>query len=578
MLTSINTLNPVLAEVSSKMDTLTHRVHTIALEENYMVNNSNKIEQAIDKIANRVGLEILDNAFIGKLRHKLPAFRLGDGYNTFQIEKAKIIMSALITQYLIDSGEFTTREEMIVETIDGKKTFRKERFIVFNREVSYKDLLDGIEETAGELRTKSISSKVGSKPIKYGSLQKEHARRLHSQAFKLSDIASKELLLKGYSLTRGYQSVLSGNTSEDPILMKRRFNTYAEAIMDLQYLDKLYLTTWYDSRTRMYYDLQLEGIRPQGKLWETLMIDAHTPYLIDEDGAKELVHLIMVTLEGRMTIEEAQPLFEADKAGILEHIKNLNPAAIEYTDRETIDIFGEMLLLKKLRKAYIQYVNGEPTHYIFGKDLTNSGVGIAGNAFKSELMAHAGNYGGANYAVDSHTEFAKGYGLARNLIKTAHTGLLHGSTFKSMADELHSAIKATRASDLTKEHGLELGIEKLEEEIAHINTAFVKEAAIKSYGIEVLNIDTIASWGGSIINNNSTTLLWTMLDGWKAQSTAYMEKVKMDIYVVSSVNKSGYAKWTITSDMPLICDTKGRPVYGTEDKVTVKKRGLYARS
>lgn len=584
MFSKIGELKEVFATIGEKMDTLTRRVHTIALDEGYLVKHADKLEVVVDKIGDKAGLEILDSAFIGKLRHKLPPFQIGAGFNKYQVEKAKIIMATLIAQYLLETEKLQSRIETKTSMVEGELKFRRERFIVFGREMQYKDLLTGVEEEDGVLGSKMINSKVGSKPIKYNGQQKAFARRLHSQAFKVSDICSKELLLKGYELSKGYQSVLKGNTSEDPKLMKRRYNTYAETVMDLAYLEKFYLTTWYDSRTRMYYDLQLEGIRPQGKLWETLMLDIVEPYLINKDGYKELVHIMMVTLEGRMTMKEARKRFEADRESILTSIKALRPQDLVYKDKDTLEEFGEMLLLKKLRKAYLDYKSNTPSHYIFGKDLTNSGVGIAGNAFRAEKMMYAGNYGGTvDKAVDSHTQFAEGYGLERNLIKSAHTGLLHGSTFKSMAVELQQAVKMIKVDDLVAKHGLDKGIKLAEKAVEYITEDYVKQTSLKTYGVECLNIDTIASWGGAILDNENTSLLWTMMDGWKAQSTAYMERVPLTIYTVSTINKSGYSQHAITADMPIILTSTGGQVYSKKNKapnskkgVTTKKRGLFA--
>jgi len=79
-----------------------------------------------------------------------------------------------------------------------------------------------------------------------------------------------------------------------------------------------------------------------------------------------------------------------------------------------------------------------------------------------------------------------------------------------------------------------------------------------------------------VLFNHDTSLMWNTLDGLKAQSTAYMEKVPVTLYVVSEASDSGYAKWNITCDLPIVISRRGELVYGKESGAVTKKRGLYA--
>ena len=575
MFTNLTNLITPFKAIESKMDLVTKTVHQLVIEGNFMSSNSRKIETTIQHMIDTAGLEVLDKAFVGKLRHKLPHLPMA-GFNKFQKAKAQLIFSAILVQFLIEEEVIRTRDEVkSMINNDGKKIFTKERFLVFNSEVSIKNLLADIEFVPAVLRDKSTKIKAGGKEVKYGSAQKAMLRGLASHAFKLSDYTSKDILLHGYTLSQGYKSTMAGKSQEHPILAKRRYLSYANAIMNIRTIGEFYLTNWFDSRNRMYYHLNLEGIRPQGKLWETLMIDSATPYIINEVGYKHLIHILMVTLEGRMTAIEAMDKFTEQH---LITAESIDPLA--QTDE---DDFGDAILLNKLAMAHEQYMRAEPCNFIFGKDLTNSGVGIAGNSFHSPQMMNAGNYGGTNEAVDSHNMYAKGYGLARNLIKSAHTGLLHGSTFKTMTEMLRETITTSKLDDHKKIHGefksrkdLEAVEASIEASLDYLTPKYVKDASLSSYGAEVLNIDAIASWGGDIIANNDTTLMWTTADGWKAQSTSYMEKVPLTLYIVSSKTKSNYATWNLTSDMPLIVSARGELIYGKEDGVVVKKRGLFA--
>jgi hypothetical protein len=557
-------------EVAPKMDSLNRHVHELVLSEQYLVGKSRKIQRAIKSVLGQIDGKMIDKAVLGKLSYKLPKVLLQGTWSEADKVIATKITAGIILQYLIDSEYIKTHTELNVMHVDGKKVFRRERFIMLDNDIDPKELLRGLHERGGVVMSKGPKVKVGGKPLKHTAEQKQLLSRMAEWRFRLSDVATKELLLKFYSLGDGYQSTLAGKSMEDPIMMKKRYNNYADTIMGLQG-KTFHFSVWLDARTRLYYDMTLEGLSPQGKLFETLLIDIVEPYMINEDGYKELVHIMMVTLRGRMTMDEALKQFEADTVGILDTIYD-----IDLMSATSKDEMGEWLLLKKLTKAYVAYKQGKPCYYIFGKDLTNSGLGVAGCAFKSEKMMLAANYGGVADVKDSHAEYARSFGLTRSEIKSLHTGLLHGSTFKAMAEDLVAKIKKDKFEWYTDKYGIDGAEDKFMEDYSYIDAQFIKNNSIEAYGVEVLNIDTIATWGGSVINNRNTSLMWNTLDGWKAQSTAYMERVPVTLYVVSTTTQSGYAKWNITCDLPIVISRKGELVYGKEDGAIVKKRGLYA--
>ena len=557
-------------KVAPKMDALNKQVHELVLDGSYLVGKSKKITRAIDTVLSSIDGKMIDKAVLGKLSYKLPRVILPGEWNEADKVIATKITAGIILQHMIDSHYVKTHTELVVNTVDGKKQFKRERYILLDNVIESKDLLRGLHTKAGVVMSKGPKVKVGGKQIKYTADQKGMLGLMASWEFTLSDVASHELLSKYYELGKGYKSVMSGKSNEDPILMRARYGRYADAIMDLRGT-KFHFSTWLDARTRLYYDMVLEGLSPQGKLFETLLIDIAEPYMINEDGYKELVHILMVILRGRMTIEEAVELFEADVDAVLNEVYDLDLLVATSQDE-----LGEWLLLKKLVSAYAMYKQGKPCHYIFGKDLTNSGLGVAGVAFKSEKMMIAANYGGTPDVKDSHAEYAKGFDMDRNDIKSLHTGLLHGSTFKAMATDLVAKIKADKFEDYIQQYGLDKAEEAFEADFGYIDETFIKNSSVEAYGIEVLNIDAIASWGGAVINNHDTSLMWNTLDGWKAQSTAYMQKVPVTLYVVSEASDSGYARWNITCDLPIVISRKGELIYGKDTGAVTKKRGLYA--
>ena len=317
---------------------------------------------------------------------------------------------------------------------------------------------------------------------------------------------------------------------------------------------KFYLSGFYCGRKRWYYDAsRLEGARPQGSLGEVLMIDSAVPFILNEDDAEVLRHIIYVTLHGRTSIENANKKF-SDKD--LETAINADPLSAE-----KLGEFDELLLLRKAGEAYRDYLAGEPNHSLFGLDFTNSGLMMAGVSFHSKEMMKAANLGALKTVHDSHTDFGKAYGLPleRDVVKKMHTALLHGGTERALKAEIEAA------TDL------------------EISTRQIKEANEAAYGDCVRNITTIADWGTMIVGNNQNILRWTMPDGWRASSEASMDNVPVRITVPSARHKELYSTYVITANMPLKHDRNGVPIFSRETvmdgkkyKVKIKTRGLYA--
>jgi hypothetical protein len=366
-------------------------------------------------------------------------------------------------------------------------------------------------------------------------------------------------LSKGYSLKIDWdrKKDSDGNKlSEDPIVKKKRYMMYADKIVNnVKRFPKFYLSGKYDHRDRFYYDAAvLEGMRPHGKLWETLMIDAAEPFELTEVDLRVLRHIIYVTLYGRTTLEKANEKWA--ETDYLEAVA-ADPMAAT-TEKE----FGQYILLNKAAEAMDCYVRGDKSTFMFGYDFTNSGLMMSGIAFRSKEMLKAANLGNHKTVYDSHEEFGKAYGLdlPRDAIKKLHTALLHGGTAKTLAKEL--AIVRDDDSFTAED---------------------VVEANERAYGACVRNIDTIASWGTLVTGNRQSVLRWTMPDGFKAASQAHMDGVPVRCYVASARHKENYNSYVVVSKMPLIEDKNGFPIYdkdtqldGVHYPVKVKKRGLFA--
>ena len=535
----LNTMATVVAFECCKEEfqPLNREVHEAVLYGEYLSKYSDTIKEAVEQLASRHP-ELLMQDFIGKLRFKLPTIDLAISQEFYK-EEAKWIVSALVTSILIDSEEVTCRKD--INRMDTGK-FRTEYWLQLHGELDPKYLLDGLYEDAGVVDQRVVDgTKLSGKDMAF-------LADMSSMAFKLSDVASSELILKGYSLMQDYNS---SSYSEHRLTKEERYKSYIPVIIDtIGSLGKFYLSMKYDSRGRMYYIFQLAGLRPQGKLWETLLIDAAEPKIISDKGADHIKHIIYTVRYGRSSLVKAVTSFTDDDLIWAESV-NLLDDSLVFVDksRKELDEFGERLLVHKCALALRMYEQGIPCNYIFGKDLTNSGLMMAGAGFNSSKMQVSSNIGGTLIAHDSHMDFAKAYGiehLPRINIKEVHTALLHGSTNKTLVKEL-----AKVGTDIT------------------LSEAY--EDNIKAYGEEVTNIDLIASWGTMSVGNLDNKLKWVTSDGFKASHKAVVPSCTLEFRIASAQTSSGYRTISVQSDMPALFDPKGFPVYdGT------KTRGLFA--
>jgi len=536
-----------------KMEHLTRCVHEYVLSDAYLdrPGKAKQILKGIGKIA-AVNKELLLQSFVGKLRFKLPSLHLDGKLSLFERERAKLIAAGIVTNVLLDSGVYGIREEVEAITVNGQKKFKKFLYIQLGGE-PVRDYYKGIHLEPGVVSQTSVGS---------WSLTKEQRLFLFDVAsvpYKIWDGCTDELLMKGYSLKVDWGKKVDSKgrkLSEDPICKTNRFRVYSDKIVNhVKRFPKFYLSMKYDDRYRVYYDAAvLEGIRPHGKLWETLMIDSAEPFKLLGDDERVLKHLIYVTLHGRVTIDKAN-----EKFSDLDYF-----AASECNPLDAVDekAFGEAILLNKAATALDDYAADRSSTFMFGYDFTNSGLMMAGLSFHSKEMMKAANLGNHKTVYDSHTEFGKAFGidLPRKEVKKIHTALLHGGTNKTLLEQI---------------------VQHLPE--GTYTESFVQEATERAYGECVRNITSIADWGTIAVGNRQSVLRWTMPDGFKACSRAHMEGVPVRCYSASARHKEGYTAYTVVSNMPLVEDKNGFPVYdknteldGVPYKVKVKKRGLFA--
>jgi hypothetical protein len=329
-----------------------------------------------------------------------------------------------------------------------------------------------------------------------------------------------------------------------------------------------------DGRGRQCYRAsRLYGLRPGGKLAETQFLDRAFGKVLTESAADHIKHIIYTLRHGKYSVKHALRHWSVED---LAWAWNQDPMCVlvpdvEYSEstrqvyRKAEAAFGEALLALKCAKALEQYDRGEPCHYLFGKDLTNSGLIMAANCFKSPEMLQGANMMGKQRVADSHMQFGVAHGiehLSRGEIKDIHTPLLHGSSVFTIVKKLHEHVDNPEDFDVENVH----------------------QHNVDAYGEEVDNIETIADWGRRAVSNQQNVLKWRMPDGFVACHQAMMERTPFSVFAASTrVKGKPYKEYKLVATMPLSLDRKGVPVFGRENVTTasnkgvnVKVRGLFA--
>lgn len=534
--------------------------HEQVLETTWLEDNSKKLARIYLKFMHKYD-KLAIESFEGKLELKLPAVKYPEGMSNGDKAMVRHTVAALFIELLIDNGMLVTETKLT-----GKGKFTKVRTnVLFNGVGEEHDLLEGICVEPGEM----IQTHVGHQRL--SSDFKWMLSRIGSMAFKISDDFTVDMLQHGFKLSAEYNSE---SRHEKRVRRKFRHDTANVAAFNrLKHMSRFYMPMFFDDRGRLYYYFsRLFGVRPQGKLWETTAIDRYEPKLLDESAVKHIKHIIYTILHGKFSVDHAVRHFKASHWG---YAATIDPMEVEVPDvpykgnerayRKAEQEFGERILLNKCAKALQMAENGEPCPYMFGKDLTNSGLIMAANSFRSEKMLRGANMLGLKKVADSHMQFGMAHKiehLPRVEIKDIHTPLLHGSS-------VHTIVK------------------KIQEHIDNpddFNDQNVHEHNIDAYGVEVDNIDMIAEWGECVVSNHRNILKWKTPDGFPACHKAVMERTPFSVYAASTrVKSKPFKEYKLMATMPVMFDAKHQPVYGREnttamsDKgVNVKTRGLFA--
>ncbi len=534
---------------------LENKILEIMLEGDYFNKRSKKIWSMIKDVSGLAD-EMTQSAFVGELANRIQPPIDTRKYDEYDVKLSKRISADVVYKLLIHDNGYKRRSEGRERMKDGRKIVTPIHYIQLGGKREKKDAFRGIEPMPGVVHQKDVEGfRLKPKFVEF------HCG-MASMPFKWSAYTTLELLQKQYELTLDYNN---DNCREGGTAKRDRKNKSAiEVFETLSAMDEIYLPTWFDYRGRLNYYAVVEGYNPHGKLCETLNIDMADPVYLDDVAVKHVKHIIYVLRHGRTSLEVALKKFsDAD----LEWARTRDPLdeklVFDGTDGP-LEELGYRMLANKAAQALELHANGFPCHYMFGKDLTNSGLIIAGTSFHSRPMMVPANVGGLKTVHDSHGDlnYDLGLGLDRKVFKKRISqGLFHGLALTTLGSILN---ELTKSEQYTKTR--------------------VKDLLSEAYGECILNIDTIASYGAMAVDSQCTRLRFTTPDGFQASHKAHFKHVPLSISTPCIYNKKHYSTVTIISSMPLAVDGKGFPIHSngegkgvfTKDGVEVHVRGLYA--
>jgi len=527
----------------SKLQTVPRVTHEDMIEGDYLTRNSRKIRRVVTKLIlkfNTLNLGSLQ----GKLMLKMPPVRCPEGMTIARKQEVQWNAAALLIEILLANG--------VVKSHTEQKSGSKElvTIITLGGKESPVDLLYGVCEEPGMM----VQERIGYQRLSPDF--KEMLRGIGSWRWKFSDYMTDDLIRHFYQLSAEYNSE---SKYERSVARHDRINIRnIQAIHRLRKMKFFYLPMFFDDRGRLYYYFsKVFGARPQGKTAEvTGCFDLYEPVQITDAGADHLKHIIYVLLHGKVSLSYAVKHFkEADlKAALESNPLDVEIPSVPYGDkgqnariyRKAESKFSDCVVLNKAGKALEMYREGVPCPYIFGKDLTNSGLMMAANSFLSEKMLRGCNCWGLARVADSHMQYGRAQGIAylpREEIKDVHTPLLHGSSSWSIAGVLTRLTGEEHTAESVDLHNQD------------------------AYGAEVSNISIITNWGVQIVSNFQNIFKWKTLDGFPACHKAVMKRVPFSVYAASprSNSKKAHIEYRVIAPMPVALDAKGKCVFGKEN-------------
>ena len=484
------------------------------------------IETTIVKLINSK-LEQELHTLIASLSYMLPSYGLDLG-NKYEEEAAKLSLATLIVRNL----SLQTEERITSHFVNGKKTYSTTQWI---KPLDYKEfeknLVEGIHTKPGVILKKYVRTKPGAKKVKLDKTLKFIARGIASMPMKLVDDLNGKILLEELLKGADYSYALKGDSSEHRLAMKARFTKYAE-LYDLmkERSNKLplYLSVFFDYRGRIYYDVPLSLLNPQHKLGKYVW-EANTPRKLSELDYKSLAFAIVSASE-RTSYENIVEKFESKEQFYYDELLKAEGLELVYN--------------KRLIKAVEDYREGNKSRFLIARDFTTGGLLHFSSGYTMERKSLAlSNLFNTNEVYDTHSAVAKAVSniacreIARNDAKVINQSLLAGAGMKSVTDAFNDHL------------GTEVSIKDME------------GALVEVYGNTATTFNKYNRWGRSVLDNFNTSLMWTMPDGVKAQSSSFIKGQEVKLYVPDASAKEGTKSIKVTRNMPLLVDnSSGTPL------------------
>lgn len=469
---------------------------------------------------------------IGEVFNAIPKYAYIGELSEHNMVLAYQSLAATIFNGLVETGVITEHDEVKPYIgINGKRYYRTEKNVVFpgdqHREA---DPMKGAHNEPGKVIAKKVKVKPGGIAYKFNKAIKDYLRTVASQALELVEITEEEF----YAFAKAEKWYTTDSANFDRILKNKMIDDmYA---LYLSMLGKTYyLSMWFDYRYRGYYDFNNFLFGPHSKAGKYMWQAADAKVQSSAGQELHIESAVTIALGKRHNVAEAAAVWATSEEEIVTTL--LDP-----TDKH----FGEALYQRRLVQAIADTEEGKAIKFLLAGDNTNGGLQIFSAEFKSVKSRSMCNIGGLESPQDSHQPTATAFGIDRDIAKkSVNQAVLHGGAYKTMADTL---------------------LKVAEKEITPTQA---RDFLIEAFGPEIVNIVEFQDFCRSLYDNYNSTLKFSTIDGWPAQSIAFIEHLEHKVYGLSSTNKAGYSSTTVSSNMPLVLtNTKAEVVYSDDTKDT----------
>ncbi len=417
---------------------------------------------------------------------------------------------------------------------EGRRVYKTQRLSTFpGLPKEEQDMGFGMHKEPGQVPIKRVKGKNGGKSFKYNRAEKDYLTQNASQELQLVDLTKEQF----YSFCKAEKWYTTKSENYDQILKNHKIDLYWDLYQS--HMDtSLFLSRRSDARTRMMYNFTntVFGVHTKGGkyLWQ-----ARTPILVHAKGQELQIKCAVTIAKGkRHNTTESMDIWNHERDAILTKLSTWDDKVY----------FGENIYNQRLAQAIIDTEEGVATKFLPLVDFTNMGLISNACEFRDNKTMIAANISALSEPQDSHMILAHACNVNRQNSKDIGQGLYHGQSLQAVCNNIEN-------------------IANVKFTVSALSSHLVEEL-----GEGILNISKIAAYTRDMHDNFNTVLYFNTLDGWKAQSIAYVESVDYKIFGLSNKAEKGYITMQVTSDLPLKLSNskKNNAVYNTRKKTKVK--------